>query len=243
MNISLADTKYGFGAPVLRRPWTDGATARQAVSAQDRLAFPGSSPGDLPHSDDYAVVLARLLEAADRALEGDAASARDYIARALALLCPNSGRVEQADNRHRSAPMPCVRGGLAPWQIRKLVDYVEANCAEDLHGADMARIARLSTSYFIRAFKASFGVTPHAYVIRRRIAQAMTMMLETDAPLGRIALACGFSDQAHFCRRFRQATGTRPQNWRGARRVMPANSNQDDADAWVGPSQRNERFC
>jgi transcriptional regulator GlxA family with amidase domain len=98
------------------------------------------------------------------------------------------------------------------------VEYIDANCTENLRGADLARVAKLSTSYFIRAFKASFGETPHAYVIGRRITLAQAMMLETDDPLGLIAVACGFSDQAHFCRRFRLATGTRPQNWRGTRR-------------------------
>jgi AraC-like DNA-binding protein len=67
-----------------------------------------------------------------------------------------------------------------------------------------------------------FGETPHAYVIRRRMAQAKSMMLETDSPLGHIAVACGFSDQAHFSRRFRELAGIPPQRWRSARQGAPA---------------------
>jgi AraC family transcriptional regulator len=169
------------------------------------------------HPEQYATVLARLLEAADDAIENDPMSARNCIGRALALLRPASGQPWKKE----SAPItraPCARGGLAPWQIRQVVNHIDANCAENLRGTDLARVAKLSTSYFIRPFKASFGETPHAYVIRRRIMHAQDMMLETDESLGLIAVACGFSDQAHFCRRFRMATGMRPQNWRGARR-------------------------
>jgi AraC family transcriptional regulator len=164
--------------------------------------------------EDYATVLARLLEAADGALERDTEAARECICRALALLGADIARESSRDS---SAPCMAA-GGLAPWQIRKLVNHVEANCSEELRAGDMAKIARLSTSYFTRAFKASFGETPHAYVMRRRIKHAQAMMLETDQALGAIAIACGFADQAHFSRRFRQATGTRPQSWRGVRR-------------------------
>ena len=168
-------------------------------------------PGERTQMQHYAR-LARLLTAADAALASNPGSAKHCIARALAMLEP---RIMQR------APTECARGGLAPWQVRRLVDYVEANCTEKLRSEDLAHIAKLSVGYFIRAFKATFGETPHAYVIRRRIMQAKAMMLETNMPLGQIAIACGFSDQAHFSRRFREVVSTSPQRWRHARRDMP----------------------
>ncbi len=170
---------------------------------------------------DHAVVVARLLEAADSALEKDPPSARDCIARAMAILRPEQAGEERsrAIQAPRSLSSP-ARGGLSPWQIRAVTDYVGANLVSRLRGADMARVAKLSGSYFARAFKDSFGETPHGYVMRRRIDHAQALMLNTDQPLSAIAVDCGFADQAHFCRWFLRVTGQRPKSWRVARRQL-----------------------
>jgi AraC-like DNA-binding protein len=80
----------------------------------------------------------------------------------------------------------------------------------------LAKLVSLSPSYFCRAFKESFGETPHAFVIRRRVERARTLMLTTSESLSQIALACGLVDQAHLCRCFRQVTGMTPGAWRRA---------------------------
>lgn len=122
-----------------------------------------------------------------------------------------------------TASTPCdrffPRGGLAPWQVNKLVKHIEAHAEHELLGYDLARIVGLSPCHFIRAFKASFGETPHAYVMRHRLLKAQKMMLESDQNLVSIAFDCGFADQAHFCRRFRRVTGTSPRKWRLANRA------------------------
>jgi transcriptional regulator GlxA family with amidase domain len=157
------------------------------------------------------LALRRLLQTADTALDGDPARARDCIARALQLLRP------AMPGTSAGTPQQQQRGGLAPWQARKLAAYIAANAGEEIRGADLARMVALSNSHFIRAFRASFGETPHAYVIRQRLLKAQIMMLQSREPLARIAVACGFADQAHFCRRFRAATGLSPQDWRSRR--------------------------
>jgi hypothetical protein len=55
-------------------------------------------------------------------------------------------------------------------------------------------------------------------VIQRRLESAAQYMLETDVCLSDIALRCGFTDQPHLCKHFRQATGETPAAWRRARR-------------------------
>jgi len=80
----------------------------------------------------------------------------------------------------------------------------------------MARVAARSVCYFSRAFKVSFGETPHAYVMRRRVRRAQELMLNSDEPLSHIALACGFADQAHLSRLFRREVGATPSAWRRA---------------------------
>jgi AraC family transcriptional regulator len=82
---------------------------------------------------------------------------------------------------------------------------------------DLARLVRLSVSHFARAFKYTFGYSPHAFLMRRRMERAQGLMLKSSVPLAQIALECGLSDQAHLSRLFLQFTGESPASWRRAR--------------------------
>jgi AraC-like DNA-binding protein len=109
------------------------------------------------------------------------------------------------------------RRGLAPWQIRKLTNYVEANLDRTITTRCLAQTVRLSPFHFCRAFRDTFGNSPHGYVIRRRMERAQGLMLTTNASLGRIAADCGLADQAHFNKLFRKFAGESPGAWRRAR--------------------------
>lgn len=111
------------------------------------------------------------------------------------------------------------RGGLAPFQKRKVQNYIDTRLKERLSVNELAQVLSLSTSHFTRAFKKSFGETPHAYIMKGRIAHAKSLMLSTPENLSSIAIRCGLADQAHLCRCFRQATGMSPGEWRRARTV------------------------
>jgi transcriptional regulator GlxA family with amidase domain len=125
----------------------------------------------------------------------------------------------QAEPAPRSAPRARTSNGLAPWQVIKVRDYVEAELPEAIQVARLAAIARLSASHFARSFKASFGVTPAAYVVVRRVERAKSMMLETGAPLCLISVDCGFTDQSHLSRAFRRRVGESPSQWRRRHRL------------------------
>ena len=111
-----------------------------------------------------------------------------------------------------------ARGGLAPWQVRRVTEYIEANIASTIRLQDLASIARLSHSHFCRAFKESVGHPAHAYVMRRRVQRAQGLMLSTVDSLSQIAAQCGMADQAHFCKLFRRLVGESPNAWRRAQR-------------------------
>ena len=80
-------------------------------------------------------------------------------------------------------------------------------------------MVRLSSSYFSRAFKVSFGCSPHSYILRRRIERAKFLMQGGDEPLAQVALECGLSDQAHLSRIFRRYVGCTPSRWRRTARL------------------------
>src|ERR1700758_4815373 len=115
-----------------------------------------------------------------------------------------------------------IIGQLAGWQVKRVNRFIDENLTEPILLKDMSAVAQRSTAYFCRAFKRTFGQSPHAYLIDRRVRLAGDMMLESDAPLSEIAQAAGFADQSHFCRHFRQVTGETPAAWR--RQRAPANA-------------------
>jgi AraC family transcriptional regulator len=158
--------------------------------------------------------IVRLLDEAGSALDRDSHLARSFILRASALL-----RAERDE-----APTPhseVLRGGLAPWQAQRVIKHIDAAVGTKIRITDLAAITRLSASYFARAFKRSFGESPYCYILRRRLERAQEIMLTTDESLSQIALACGFSDQAHMTKLFRQIIGRSPGAWRRNLRGCP----------------------
>jgi len=153
-----------------------------------------------------------LLDAAVGELSRDH-SAKDTILEATSLLR------KQSDSQ--AAPGGRDEGGrLLAWQARKVLEYVDGHIAGPIRVADLCALIQRSEAHFSRAFKRTFGAFPHAFVIQRRVELAAQYMLETDVCLSDIALRCGFTDQAHLCKHFRQATGETPAAWRRARRMQ-----------------------
>jgi len=148
----------------------------------------------------------RVLEDADEAIYRDREAAKACIARASALLR------DEAD--YDRMPATLVRGGLTPWQMRRVKAHVEAHLDSTIRIGDLAVLAGLSTSHFSRSFARSFGVSPFAYIARCRLARAQELMLTTADPLSGIAVACGLYDQSHLTRLFRRHVGTSPNAWR-----------------------------
>src|SRR5258708_9678684 len=114
------------------------------------------------------------------------------------------------------------RGRMLAWQVRKVRDYINRHIAGRVLVADLCALVQCSEAHFSRSFKRTFGQSPHAFLVRRRLELATRYMLETDASLSDIALRCGFVDQAHLGKQFRQAIGQPPAAWRRARTATDA---------------------
>lgn len=164
-------------------------------------------------ASETSVKVSDLLLNAVKYLEEDEVFAIDLVKQASSLL--GSGMANSDDNAKR-----VVVGGLAPWQVKRVKRFIDERISSSISLDDLAQQVKLSTSYFSAAFKASFGVSPHNFIIQRRVQLAKSMMLESDAPLCEIALDCGLSDQAHLSRIFRRYTGTTPSAWRRDRKSV-----------------------
>jgi AraC family transcriptional regulator len=105
-------------------------------------------------------------------------------------------------------------GGLAVWQARRALAYIDANLGSKISITEISALMALSKSHFCRAFKHTLGTSPMAYISARRIERVKTLITSTSERLSDIALACGFADQSHLNRSFGRMVGMSPGLWR-----------------------------
>jgi AraC-like DNA-binding protein len=110
--------------------------------------------------------------------------------------------------------MKTYRGGLAPWQKRRVSELLRENLDGQIGLADLAHECGFSVSHFARSFKTSFGASTHQWLTQHRIDHAKQLMSQTGMSLIDIAIQSGFNDQAAFTRTFHQFVGVSPGRWR-----------------------------
>jgi len=110
-----------------------------------------------------------------------------------------------------------LRGGLSPAALRRVQVFVEANLARPIQLRDLAARAGLSAYHFSRAFKASAGMTPRAFVEHRRIEQVKRLLTGSPRPLAGIAIDAGFGTQSRLTTTFKRRTGFTPGAYRRGR--------------------------
>ncbi len=106
------------------------------------------------------------------------------------------------------------RIGLVPWRLRRAINFIDDNLSEPLTLRDIAEHAGLSRMHFAAQFKQATGLSPHAFVLHRRLETAKKMLLDERFRIVDIALSVGFYSQAHFTTVFRRVLGTTPARWR-----------------------------
>lgn len=156
-------------------------------------------------SGDMVSALSRLLDEVESSLEQDPLRARRCVAHAQDILASVAAC--------KPATMSRSERQLTHWQRRRVLDHVETHLDGAVSADTMARSAGLSVSHFTRAFRATFGTTPYAYVLQSRMDRAKRMLIQGVESLSQVALASGFSDQAHFCKLFKRMNGVTPTAW------------------------------
>jgi AraC-like DNA-binding protein len=109
-----------------------------------------------------------------------------------------------------------ARGGLAPWQERRARELLRANIKRGVALKEVARECGLSVGYFSHAFRRTLGVAPHKWLIEQRVVLSKEKLRDDGLSLSDVAAECGFSDQSHLTRVFRQTVGVSPGAWRRA---------------------------
>lgn len=99
-------------------------------------------------------------------------------------------------------------------QVRRVQDYIHAHLSEDLTVSKLAGVVELSPHYFSCVFKNTIGITPHRYVLGKRIKEGRRLLAKRQKPILEVAMALGFSSQSHFTDVFRKVTGITPGRFR-----------------------------
>ncbi|HTZ79998.1 MAG TPA: AraC family transcriptional regulator [Stellaceae bacterium] len=93
--------------------------------------------------------------------------------------------------------------------IRGVLSFMEANFAEPLSLAQLARLSNLSLYRFATVFRREVGLPPHQYLCRLRISHAQFLLRQGTSP-ATVAMDSGFFDQSHLCRHFKRLCGVTP---------------------------------
>ena len=133
-------------------------------------------------------------------------------------LSAEDSTLESADNmrsvlarltsRSVAIPLPGAQGA----SLSRVRDFLRDNPGAPVTIADLAEQAGFTESHFIRAFHREFGLPPHAYHLRRRLAAASELLAD-GVSVSTVAYECGFADQSHLSRKFKEVYGLTPAAW------------------------------
>lgn len=111
--------------------------------------------------------------------------------------------------------LPRARVNALPkWRLRRVEQYIADHFDRCISLSELANVAGLSRMHFAAQFRAATGYRPREYLLNHRVEHAKTLLTTTERPLAEIALAVGFSTQAHFSTVFKRISGQSPARWR-----------------------------
>ncbi len=101
--------------------------------------------------------------------------------------------------------------GLSFLKLQQVREYINEHLHQDIKLIELAAIAQMSPYHFLRLFKQSMGVTPHQYILQRRIEKAKCLLQHGELSIADVAARVGFCDQSHFTRYFKRIVGVTPK--------------------------------
>jgi len=185
---------------------------RERLRSCAKLAGLGHVPELLPRVGTDDPVAARVMEMLGREADVTDQSSRLFVEQATDLLCTQLLRAHATRTIMAAPP----RGGLAPWQLKKVTAYMRGHLGAEMGLDDLAAVAGLSRFHFCTAFRQSTGRTPHEMLVHLRIEKARQLLADARLSITDIGLAVGYGTPASFASAFRRVTGMTPSAYRRA---------------------------
>jgi AraC family transcriptional regulator len=101
--------------------------------------------------------------------------------------------------------------GLPAYKLSEAIAYIQDHLDKELSLTEIAAEVKMSPYYFARLFKQSMGIAPYQYLIQQRVERAKRLLKQRNDAIVDVALQCGFANQSHFTKLFRQLTGMTPK--------------------------------
>jgi AraC family transcriptional regulator len=185
-----------------------------------RLADDFNLPGAPAHSIRYVAgvrdeVINQIGLSIIPAMTNETAAGRMFVETASATLAARLLQTYCDTGTSRSYEPTAHR--LDQARLRRVLDYISMNIDKEITLAQLAGVAGLSVFHFARTFTRAMGVSPHRYVSRMRLGNAMAEIAAGKLSLAEIALNAGFSSQASFTRAFYRVSGLTPGEYRTLR--------------------------
>jgi AraC family transcriptional regulator len=133
---------------------------------------------------------------------------RESLVNSLAIrfiLCGNSSDQTELYSPVSKLPLPT---------LKRVLDLIEEKLASDITLTALAAEAGYSRGHFVKMFYKATGMTPHRYILNRRVEHARFLLKRKNARLVDVAVSCGFSSQAHLTKIFREYAGVTPAEYR-----------------------------
>jgi len=114
----------------------------------------------------------------------------------------------------RSRSLPNYKDGLPKYRLKRAIEYIHEHIGEGFSLETLASVVGISQFHFARMFKQSTGLTPHQYLVEKRLERAKKLLVDSELTISDIAYSCGFASQSHLTRLFRQHLNITPKAYR-----------------------------
>lgn len=144
-----------------------------------------------------------------------AGHSRDSVLRLIGHLCLLLDALIQSSSTRQEPHKTQLRD----FYVQEAISYMELHYKRNLTVEEIADACRLNRSYFSKLFKEKKGCPPQEYLIRLRLTKAADLMKNTTLSIGDISVSCGYPNQLHFSRAFKQRYGVSPREWRSQNKL------------------------
>jgi AraC family transcriptional regulator len=156
-------------------------------------------------------IASRLLEILAIEAEEPDPSRRLAQEQTMDLLCM---RLVQASSVVSTTPQEPKSRGLAPWQVKKITDYLSTHLARQVGLDELAALVGLSRFHICTAFRLATGMAPHQWLVHRRMTEAKTLLRDPSLSVTEIGFAVGYGSTSAFIAAFRKSTSVTPLRFR-----------------------------